>query len=302
MEQRVAIVSGASSGIGEATAKRLQEAGFVVYAGARRVDRMAGLAGKGIHVVGLDVTDDESMRSLVDQVSTDQGRIDVLVNNAGYGSYGAVEDVPMKEGRRQLEVNLVGLARLTQLVLPTMRQARRGRIINISSIGGRFGEPLGAWYHASKFAVEGFSDSLRLELHDFDIQVVIVEPGAINTEWGDGALEGARKFSADTAYAAHVAAMDRTYARAFDIGVEPSVIADVIHKAATARRPKIRYASPTSAKVLMALVRLVPDRLKDAGARRMMLGGAIDVNAVTQSPNRNGSAAAGRSARRSPSP
>ena len=213
-------------------------------------------------------------------ILAEQGRIDVLVNNAGYGSYGAVEDVPMAEARRQLDVNLFGLARLTQLVLPTMRQARRGRIINISSIGGRMGEPLGAWYHASKFAVEGFSDSLRLELHDFDIHVVIVEPGAIRTEWGDGALQSARTYSAETAYAAHVAAMDRMYASAYDFAVEPAVIADVIHRAATARRPKIRYAAPTSAKVLMALTRLMPDRLKDGAARRMMLGGPVDVDSV----------------------
>ena len=153
---------------------------------------MAGLAARGIHAVELDVTDDASMTGLVDRILAEHGRIDVLVNNAGYGAYGAVEDVPMAEARRQLEVNLFGLARLTQLVLPTMRQARRGRIINVSSIGGRVGEPLGAWYHASKFAVEGFCDSLRLELPDFDVQVVIIEPGAIETEWGDGAAESAR--------------------------------------------------------------------------------------------------------------
>ena len=282
MEQPVAIVTGASSGIGEATAARLQEAGFVVYAGARRVERMAGLVARGVRVAELDVTEEESMRGFVDRVLDERGRVDVLINNAGYGSYGAVEDVPMAEARRQLEVNVFGLARLTQLVLPVMREARRGRIINISSIGGRMGEPLGAWYHASKFAVEGFSDSLRLELHDFDVQVVIVEPGAINTEWGDGALESARTYSGDSAYAAHVAAMGAMYARAFEIGVEPSVIADVIHRAATTRRPKIRYASPTSAKVLMALVRLVPDRIKDVAARRMMLGGPVDVDSVPQ--------------------
>jgi NAD(P)-dependent dehydrogenase (short-subunit alcohol dehydrogenase family) len=278
MESPVAIVTGASSGIGEATARRLQDAGFVVYAGARRVDRMTELADRGVRVVALDVTDDDSMRSLVESILAEQGRIDVLVNNAGYGSYGAVEDVPMEEARRQLETNVLGLARMTQLVLPSMRRTRRGRIINISSIGGRMGEPLGAWYHASKFAVEGFSDSLRLELHDFGIEVVIIQPGAINTEWGGGALEGARKYSADTAYGAHVEAMDKMYARAHDIGVEPSVIADVIHQAATARRPKIRYAAPASAKVLMAWMRLAPDRIKDVVARRLMLGGPVDTS------------------------
>src|SRR5688572_3834127 len=137
MDQPVAIVTGASSGIGEATARRLHEAGYVVYAGARRTERMTGLAERGIRAVELDVADDASMRALVDTILAEQDRIDVLVNNAGYGSYGAVEDVPMAEARRQLEVNLFGLARLTQLVLPTMRRARRGRIINVSSIGGR---------------------------------------------------------------------------------------------------------------------------------------------------------------------
>ena len=207
MADQVAIVTGASSGIGEATAHRLQQTGFVTYAGARRLDRMAVLADQGVHVAELDVTDDASMVALVDRVLAEQGRVDVLVNNAGYGSYGAVEDVPLDEGRRQLEVNLFGLARMSQLVIPSMRAAGTGRILNVSSIGGHFGEALGAWYHASKFAVEGFSDSLRLELHGFGIHVVVIEPGAIRTEWGGGALDSARNYSGSGAYAEQVDAM-----------------------------------------------------------------------------------------------
>ncbi len=241
---QVAIVTGASSGIGEATAERLQQAGFTVYAGARRVDRMAGLAERGIVVAELDVTDDASMVAFVDRVITEHGRIDVLINNAGYGSYGAVEDVPLEEGRRQFEVNLFGMARMIQLVTPSMRAARSGRIVNISSIGGHFYEALGAWYHASKFAVEGFSDSLRLELHEFGIQVIIVEPGNIRTEWGGGAYDSAEKYSSAGAYAPQVKAMEALYAQADERGAEPSVVADTIVSAATARRPKIRYATP----------------------------------------------------------
>ncbi|GAA2099641.1 oxidoreductase [Microlunatus panaciterrae] len=281
MTNRTAIVTGASSGIGEATARRLQADGFTVYAGARRVERMQGLAELGVRVLALDVTDDDSMVAAVEQILAETGRIDVLVNNAGYGSYGAAEDVPMTEARYQLEVNLFGLARLTQLVLPAMREARSGRIINISSIGGRFGESLGAWYHASKFAVEGYSDSIRLELADFGIHVVVVQPGAIRTEWDGIALDSAMTHSGDTAYAAHVETMRATYDSAFGgLGADPSVIAEAIHRAATARRPKIRYVAPQSAKAMMVLARLLPDRLKDTLFRRMLMGGGIDVDSA----------------------
>ena len=270
MDDRVAIVTGASSGIGEATALRLQDAGYLVYAGARRVERMAGLAERGIIVAPLDVTDDASMIAFVERVLAEQNRVDVLINNAGYGSYGALEDVPLDEGRHQLEVNLFGLARMSQLIIPSMRAARSGRILNVSSMGGHFGEALGAWYHASKFAVEGFSDSLRLELHGFGIQVVLIEPGPIRTEWGEGAYASAEKYSGTTAYAGLVKAMRALYDQAEARGTEPSVIADTILDAVTARRPKARYASPFTAKVIIAAATLVPDRVLDAGVRAMM--------------------------------
>ena len=270
MDDRVVVVTGASSGIGEATALRLQAAGYLVYAGARRVERMAGLAERGIIVAPLDVTDDASMIAFVERVLAEQNRVDVLINNAGYGSYGALEDVPLDEGRRQLEVNLFGLARMSQLIIPSMRAAHSGRILNVSSMGGHFGEALGAWYHASKFAVEGFSDSLRLELHGFGIQVVLIEPGPIRTEWGEGAYASAEKYSGTTAYAGLVKAMRALYDQAEARGTEPSVIADTILEAVTARRPKARYASPFTAKVIIAAATLVPDRVLDAGVRAMM--------------------------------
>jgi len=150
---KTALVTGASSGIGEATALQLSELGYTVYAAARRVDRMSDLADRGIRTTSVDVTDDPSMVALVQTIIADTGRIDVLVNNAGYGLYGALEDTPIEEARRQFEVNVFGLARLTQLVLPHMRAQRDGYIVNISSMGGKIWEPLGSWYHASKFAV-----------------------------------------------------------------------------------------------------------------------------------------------------
>ena len=195
MSNRAALITGASSGIGEATALQLLAAGYTVFGAARRVDRMAALAKAGVQVLAMDVTDDASMADGVRNILEQTGRVDVLVNNAGFGSYGALEDVPMDDARYQFEVNLFGLARLTQLVLPTMRRQRSGRIINISSVGGKIYEPLGGWYHATKFAVEGLSDSLRLELAPFGIQVVVIEPGAIRTEWGGIAADNLRKTS-----------------------------------------------------------------------------------------------------------
>jgi len=266
-----ALVTGASSGIGEATARRLLTLGFEVYAGARRTERMAGLAARRIRVLPLDVTDEASVSGAVERVLAETGRIDVLVNNAGYGGYGSVEDVPLDTARAQLEVNLLGLARLCQLVIPTMRAAGRGRIINISSIGGRFGEPLGAWYHASKFAVEGFSESLRLELVPFGVQVIVVRPGTIRTEWDGQALEAAAEHSAGGPYAPQVESLRRLFGTAYRLGSGPEVVARTIAVAATAPRPKLAYASPWSAAALLTVLRVTPARTRFALSRRLML-------------------------------
>ena len=269
---KIAIITGASSGIGHASALRLQAAGYDVYAGARRLERMRDLADVGIHAVELDVTDDASMVGLVDRVITETGRIDVLVNNAGYGSFGALEDVPLQEGRRQFDVNVFGLARLTQLVLPHMRAQGSGRIVNMSSMGGRIYEPLGSWYHATKFAVEGMSDALRLEVAPFGIDVVLIEPGGMNTEWGAIAADNLITVSAHTAYAHQAPGVARML-RSSDLkprrGSSPDVIAAAVVRAVTARRPKTRYLLGPGAKPLVLLRKLLPDRVFDALIKRV---------------------------------
>lgn len=265
MSKPVALVTGGSSGIGESTARAFLDKGFEVYAVARRVDRMGSLSELGVHTFAMDVTDDASMVAGIERIIAEQGRIDVLVNNAGYGSYGAVEDVPIDEARRQFEVNVFGLARLVQLVTPHMRSRRSGRIINISSIGGKFYEPFGAWYHATKFAVEGFSDSLRMELRPFGIQVVLIEPGPIRTEWNEIARDSLLERSGDGPYASYArhahAVMER-----FDEpsrASTPEEVADKIVKAAVAKRPAARYPVGRGARMITTSRDLLPDRIFD---------------------------------------
>lgn len=266
MTARVALVTGASSGIGEVTALRLAALGYTVYAAARRVERMAALADHGVRVLPLDVTDEASMTACVETILSETGRLDVLVNNAGYGSFGALEDVPLDEARKQFEVNIFGLARMTQLVLPTMRAQASGTIVNVSSIGGKVYEPLAGWYHATKFAVEGLSDSLRLELKPFGIDVVIIEPGAIRTEWNTISRGSLMTVSGDTAYGALADSVRRVLENADTPGrgSEPSVVAEAIARAVQARRPKIRYAVGARARSAVIGRKLLPDRLMDA--------------------------------------
>jgi NAD(P)-dependent dehydrogenase (short-subunit alcohol dehydrogenase family) len=272
MAKKVALVTGGSSGIGEATALRLGETGFVVYAAARRTERMAGLKNAGVHVISLDVTDDGSATKAVDTIVAAEGRIDLLVNNAGYGSYGAVEEVPLSEAQAQLDVNLLGLARMTQKVLPHMRAQTSGTIINISSVGGQFATPLGAWYHASKYAVEGLSDAMRLELKRFGINVVLIEPGSIQTEWGAIAADHLRSISGQGPYAeqaiAMAASLDANSKPGYWLASQPDVVAKAVTKAATARRPPTRYAVGFGAKPLIWTRRLTPDRAFDAFIKR----------------------------------
>ena len=265
--KKVVLVTGASSGIGEATAQTLHDAGWEVYAGARRIDRMETLEAKGVHTIKLEVTSEASMTECVATILSKEDRIDVLVNNAGYGSYGSLEDLPMEEARYQFEVNVFGLARLTQLVLPNMRERQRGKIINVSSVGGKLGEPHGCWYHATKFAVEGLSDSLRMELKQFNIDVVVIQPGAIKTEWGSIARKNMLKISGHTTYGdlakKHVAMLEK-----FDgQGSDPSVIGDAILTACTSAKPKTRYAIGNSAGMMLFMRKILSDRLFD----KMML-------------------------------
>ncbi|MFF2945489.1 oxidoreductase [Streptomyces niveus] len=262
MPAKTALVTGASSGIGEATAVKLQELGYTVYGAARRTDRLLNLAESGIRPLAMDVTDDASIQAGIEKITGETGRIDALVNIAGYGSYGALEDVPLDEARYQFEVNVFGAIRLTQLALPHMRAQRSGTVVNITSMGGKIYTPLGGWYHGTKFALEALSDCLRLEAKPFGIDVVVIEPGGIATEWGSIAADKLEKSSADGAYAAQagvVASSLRSEANAIR-NSPPSVIADAIGKAVTARRPKTRYVKGFGARPLIALRRILPDR------------------------------------------
>ncbi|WP_105614561.1 oxidoreductase [Vallitalea okinawensis] len=261
--KKVALVTGASSGIGEDTAQQLMNAGYIVYAAARRLERMNGLKRKGARVIHLDVTDDNSMVNCINTIIKDQGRIDVLVNNAGYGSYGALEDVSLDEAKRQFEVNIFGLARLTQLVLPQMRRHKSGKIINISSIGGKFGEPHGAWYHATKYAVEGLSDSLRMELKEFNIDVIIIEPGAIITEWSGIAQKKLLEVSGNTAYGDLTVKHANMMARYDGKGSQPSVIGKTIVKAVTVNNPKSRYAVGANSGMMLFFRKILSDKMFD---------------------------------------
>jgi NAD(P)-dependent dehydrogenase (short-subunit alcohol dehydrogenase family) len=276
MKKQTVLITGASSGIGLDTAILLQENGYQVYAAARRVDRMKHLEPKGIRILELDVTKDSSMVIAVDRIYHETGAIDVLINNAGYGSYGALEDVPMEEARYQTEVNLFGLARMCQLVIPAMREARHGAIVNVSSVGGRGGEQLGSWYHATKYAVEGLSDSLWLELKPFDIKVIVIEPGPIITEWGNIAVENLLKTSGHTAYATEAAKRAKLLRMINDpkFGSPAIVIAKTILKALHAKNPAIRYPAGNGAKLSMFLRKHLGDktsyRLADLVMRRVI--------------------------------
>src|SRR3954453_21202816 len=273
VDGKVALVTGGSSGIGEQTALGPRAAGFTTYAVARRIDRMGGLEPFGVRTFAMDVTDEDSLGGGIERIVAEEGRVDVLVNNAGYCSYGAVEDMPLDEARRQFEVNLFGLARLVQLVTPHMRAQGSGRIINISSIGAVIYEPFGAWYHATKFAVDGFSDSLRVELRPFGIDVVLVHPAGIITEWNEIARTSLVDRSKDGVYAASAVKAAKAMGSVDNprMSSGPEVVAKTITRAATARRPKPRYATGKGASTVMTLRRALPDRAFDAIMTRMYI-------------------------------
>ena len=272
MKQKVILITGASSGIGYDAASMLAKQGHKVYGAARRMDKMLALKELGITPIQMDVTDDTSMIAGVNTVLKAEGRIDVLVNNAGYGYFGAVENVTMEEARKQLEVNVFGLGRLTQLVIPHMRRQGSGRIVNTASIAGKLAIYFGGWYHVSKFAVEGFSDALRMEMKPFGIDVVIIEPGAIKTDWGIIASEHLAESSKGTVY--EQAALNEANAMKFIYSSKllspPSVIAKAICKGVNKKHPKARYRTGRGSHSLVFLHWLLPSKWWDALMR--MLG------------------------------
>ncbi len=256
--RRVALVTGASSGIGMAAAIRLAELGFITYAAARRVDRMEPLKNKGVFVLSLDLTEVSSIDACIQAIRARHGGVDVLVNNAGYGSYGSQEEVPIAEAKRQFEVNVFGLTQITQRVLPYMRSKRWGRVINVSSIGGVAASPYGGWYHATKFAVEALSQSLRQEVKPFGIDVAVIRPGAIKTEWAGIAVDSMESTSGKGPYAIAIAALSKAFRNITameKIAGEPEVIADLVEKAATATNPSWIYTAPFSGKFMVLVSR-----------------------------------------------
>lgn len=265
----VILITGASSGIGFDTARELALKGHTVYGAARRMERLQELSAFGVKPLVMDVTDDASMQRGIQELLIAEGRLDVLINNAGYGLYGALEDVDIEEARRQFEVNLFGLARITQLVLPTMRAQKSGRIINISSMGGRVSIALGGWYHSSKYAVEGLSDALRAELREFGIKVSIIEPGGTRTEWGSIAADHLEESSRHGAYAQAAAKKAGRIRKFFNskLASPPELITKAIVDAVESKNPKTRYLVGYGTKPVIFLSVVLPDRAFDAFKR-----------------------------------
>lgn len=282
--QRTVLITGCSSGIGEATAARLARAGWIVYATARKPETLADLASAGCRTLALDVTREESMSSATDTVLSETGRIDALVNNAGYSQSGAVETLDLDDVRRQFETNVFGLLRMCQLVLPSMREQGSGRIVNISSMGGRLVFPGGGAYHATKYAVEALSDAMRFEVAGFGVEVVIVEPGLITTNFENAAV-ASMDGNDDGPYAEFNAEVAKATKEVYSgpmrrLGGGPDAVAKVIEKSLTARRPRIRYTVTPSASLSIR-------------SRNLMGARGWDAMLKTQFPQPKGSARPG---------
>ncbi len=272
---KAVLITGCSTGIGRASALRLARSGWSVYATARRLESIADLADAGCHTLALDVTDEQSMQTAVQEVEAAEGAVGVLINNAGYSQSGAIETVPLDAVRRQFETNIFGLVRLTQIVLPKMRSQRWGKIVNLGSMGGRLSFPGGGHYHATKYALEAISDALRFELRGFGIDVILLEPGLITTEFGDAATASmsAVESSPDDPYAHFNATVGAVTKGAYEgpmrmLGAGPERVAKVIERAITRSRPRARVTITPSAKLSILSRSLMSDRAWDEAMRR----------------------------------
>jgi NAD(P)-dependent dehydrogenase (short-subunit alcohol dehydrogenase family) len=267
---KAVLITGCSSGIGHATADHLAARGWTVYASARRADSIADLAESGCRTLALDVTDEDSMRAALAAVEDAEGAVGALVNNAGYSQSGAIETLPPELLVAQFETNVFGLVRMCQLVLPGMRRQGWGRIVNVSSMGGKLTFPGGGAYHGTKHAVEALSDALRFEVRGFGIDVVVIEPGLIKTRFGETAAGSIDADAADDdPYAEFNAAVGTATAEVYDgplarLGGGPETVARAIERAISSRRPKTRYKVTPSARLALAQRRLLPDRAWDA--------------------------------------
>ncbi len=268
---KAVLITGCSTGIGRATAERMASAGYTVYATARRVESIADLEAQGCRTLALDVTDEESMRAAVAAVEDAEGAVGVLVNNAGYSQSGAVESIDLDEIRAQFETNVFGLIRMSQLVLSKMREQRWGRIVNVGSMGGKLTFPGAGVYHATKYAVEAISDAMRFEVKGFGVDVVLIEPGLIKTEFAAAAVGALNTGTDDEGgpYAEFNQAVAASTVGAYEgpaamLGGGPETVAKTIEKAIGSRRPKARYPVTPSARIVMGQRALFTDRMWDA--------------------------------------
>lgn len=261
--EKTVLITGASAGIGKATAIYLAENGYKVYGAARRIEKMQDLKEYGIKPVSLDVASDESLVACVEQILREAGCIDVLINNVGSGYYGAMEDMPIADSKYQMEVNVFGVARLIQLILPSMRKNNFGKIVNISSVGGKVTLPMGGWYHASKFAMEGMSDALRKEVKSFGIDVIVIEPGGTKSEMTGLGTEYMMAVSGNSPYSSLAKGVSKMYAGIAKDAAEPIVIAKLIKEGIEAKNPKTRYAGASGAKLMLFLRRILSDKQFD---------------------------------------
>lgn len=263
--KKTALITGASSGMGKEIANRLIRDGYQVYVAARQLDRMSDLVAQGAQALRMDISNEPDIEHAVETILAQTGGVDVLINNAGFGLYGPVEDISIGEARYQFEVNVFGLARLTQLLLPSMRKKGAGTIVNITSMGGKIYTLLGAWYHATKHALEAWSDCLRLELAPFGIKVIIIEPGLIETGFGDVVSKALLSRTTNSAYRKWIELVAKATRDAYSPGrgSNPSLIANVVAKAIQAKRPATRYTAGKYAAPMIFIRKWFGDRIFD---------------------------------------
>ena len=261
--KKVILITGASSGIGKDTAISLIKYGHVVYGAARRLEMMQDIIQAGGHAIKMDILKERNIDDVVNQIIKEQNRIDVLINNAGYGLWGAVETISIDEAKRQFDVNIFGLAYLTKKIIPFMREQKSGKIINMSSMGGKVYTPFGAWYHATKYALEGWSDCLRIELKSFGIDVILIEPGVIKTEFQDVMMDSTVERSIGTPYEKKLKALEKATQEMYTrgIGSPPSTITKLIIKAINSHNPKRRYVGGLFAKPMLFIKKWLGDKM-----------------------------------------
>ena len=260
--KKIVLITGASSGFGKLIAAQLLDKGYTVYCAARRTEMMDDLVKKGGIAVSLDVTDDKQVGQVMDQIIGQEGQLDVLINNAGYGGFGMIESVDMAQAHEQFEVNVYGVIRLIKAALPHMRAQKSGTIINVSSMAGQMAFPMMGWYGASKHALEALSDSLRVEVKSFGIHVVLIEPGAVNTGFLDVGMKQLDKVKHEEVYQAKVADFMKFFTKQYAKAPGPEKTAEVIMRAIDSKKPKTRYAVGT-ARLMIVAKKILADRLLD---------------------------------------